>query len=54
MSLTATMNAISYAKTGGVEVLDLTNDHPIPEASSTDISIKVAYAGVNFIDVLLR
>jgi NADPH:quinone reductase len=54
MSLPSTMKAITYAKNGGVEVIELTTDFPTPEASPTDIVIKVAYAGVNFIDTYYR
>jgi NADPH2:quinone reductase len=54
MSLPTTHKAITYAKTGGPEVLELTTDLPTPEVSPTDIVIKVAYAGVNMIDTYFR
>jgi NADPH2:quinone reductase len=54
MSLPTTMRAITFAKNGGVEVIDLTLDLPVPEPAPTDVVIKVAYAGVNFIDTYFR
>jgi hypothetical protein len=54
MSLPTTMRAITFAKNGGVEVIDLTPDLPVPEPGPADVVIKVAYAGVNFIDTYFR
>jgi NADPH2:quinone reductase len=48
------MRAITFAKNGGVEVIDLTPDLPVPEPGPADVVIKVAYAGVNFIDTYFR
>jgi hypothetical protein len=54
MSLPKTMKAITYAKNGGVDVLELTPDLPVPVPAPTDVIIRVAYAGVNFIDTYFR
>jgi NADPH:quinone reductase-like Zn-dependent oxidoreductase len=54
MSLPTTMKAITYASTGGVEVLDFTPDFAVPTPQPTEFVIKVAYAGVNMIDTYFR
>jgi NADPH2:quinone reductase len=54
MPIPTTTKAITFAKNGGPEVLELTPDLPIPEVSPTEILIKVAYAGVNFVDLMIR
>jgi NADPH2:quinone reductase len=54
MTTPSTAKAITFAKNGGPEVLELTENHPIPEISPTEILIKVGYAGVNFLDVMIR
>jgi NADPH2:quinone reductase len=54
MSIPTTTKAITFAKNGGPEVLELTPNHPILEVSPTEILVKVEYAGVNFFDSLLR
>ncbi|KAM6498576.1 hypothetical protein JOM56_006524 [Amanita muscaria] len=53
MSLPATIQAITIAKTGGVEVIEKT-EQPFPQVKPGDIVIKVEYAGVNFIDTYNR
>jgi NADPH2:quinone reductase len=54
MTVPSTTKAITFAKTGGIDVLELTPNHPVPEAAPTEIVVKVAYAGVNFFDVHIR
>ncbi|PFH52349.1 hypothetical protein AMATHDRAFT_57416 [Amanita thiersii Skay4041] len=53
MSFPLNVDAITIAKTGGLEVIEKTTI-PFPRVDSRDIVIKVAYAGVNFIDVYYR
>lgn len=45
--------SIEIPRSGGVEVLGLRED-PIPEPGDGEIRIDVAYAGVNFADVVMR
>jgi NADPH2:quinone reductase len=47
------MKAIQVPKTGGVEVLTLV-DIPVPQAKPNEAVVKIAAAGVNFIDVYFR
>src|SRR5512135_3527513 len=47
------MKAIQVPKTGGVEVLTLV-DVPTPKAKPNEVLVKIAAAGVNFIDVYFR
>jgi NADPH2:quinone reductase len=47
------MKAIQVKRTGGPEVLELV-DLPIPEAKGNEAVVKIAAAGVNFIDVYYR
>lgn len=47
------MKAIQVAKTGGPEVLTLV-DIPIPQPKPNEAVVKIAAAGVNFIDVYFR
>lgn len=47
------MKAIQVPKTGGVEVLTLV-DVPTPEPKPNEVVVKIAAAGVNFIDVYFR
>jgi NADPH2:quinone reductase len=47
------MKAIQVPKTGGVEVLAFT-DLPTPEPKPNEVIVKIAAAGVNFIDVYFR
>jgi len=47
------MNAIQVKKTGGPEVLTLV-DLPVPEPKANEAIVKIAAAGVNFIDVYFR
>lgn len=51
--MTETMKAVEITECGGPEVLSLC-DRPLPVASSNDVLIKVAYAGVNRPDALQR
>src|ERR1051326_2376716 len=48
-----TMKAIQVQKTGGPEVLTLA-DVPIPKPKPNEALVKIAAAGVNFIDVYVR
>src|SRR5215471_19821315 len=47
------MRAIQVAKTGGPEVLKVV-DLPVPKPKANEAVVKVAAAGVNFIDVYFR
>jgi NADPH2:quinone reductase len=47
------MKAIQVPKTGGVEVLTLV-DVPAPKPKPNEVIVKIAAAGVNFIDVYFR
>src|SRR5215467_14635694 len=47
------MNAIQVQKTGGPEALTLV-DLPVPTAKPNEVVVKIAAAGVNFIDVYFR
>ncbi|MFD7839933.1 zinc-binding alcohol dehydrogenase family protein [Streptomyces sp. NPDC059761] len=47
------MHAIEFQETGGPEVLHIA-EVPVPEPGPGEVSIDVAYAGVNFADVLAR
>jgi NADPH:quinone reductase and related Zn-dependent oxidoreductases len=48
------MKAITLAGYGGPEVLRLRHDVPIPQPGPEDIQIKVAFAGINFMDIHTR
>ncbi|HST09760.1 MAG TPA: quinone oxidoreductase [Terriglobales bacterium] len=47
------MRAIQAKRTGGPEVLELV-ELPVPEAKGNDAVVKIAAAGVNFIDIYFR
>ncbi len=47
------MKAIRVTRTGGPEVL-LVSDLPVPHPESTEVIVKVAASGVNYIDVYYR
>ncbi|MFE2140971.1 zinc-binding alcohol dehydrogenase family protein [Streptomyces sp. NPDC059456] len=47
------MRAIEFQQTGGPEVLH-TAEVPVPEPGRNEVTVDVAYAGVNFADVLAR
>src|SRR5215470_5526550 len=47
------MNAIQVQKTGGPEALTLV-ELPVPKAKPNEVVVKIAAAGVNFIDVYFR
>src|SRR5712691_9853292 len=47
------MKAIQVQKTGGPEVLTLV-DLPVPRPKPNEVVVKIAAAGVNFIDVYFR
>ncbi|OBT65865.1 hypothetical protein VE03_05422 [Pseudogymnoascus sp. 23342-1-I1] len=52
--LPPTMRAIKIPHTGGLEVLELHTDIPLPTPSAGQILIKTAFAGINYIDTYLR
>jgi NADPH2:quinone reductase len=54
MSLPATTKVINFVKNGGVVVINLMPDLPVPELAPADVVIKVAYRGVNIIDTYFR
>src|SRR5215470_12024571 len=47
------MKAIQVQKTGGPEALTLV-DLPVPKPKPNEVVVKIAAAGVNFIDVYFR
>ncbi len=47
------MRAIVLTKTGGPDVLEIT-DQPIPEPGLGQVQVKVAYVGMNPLDVMVR
>ncbi|KAI0692574.1 NAD-P-binding protein [Cytidiella melzeri] len=53
MSLPTNIQAITFAKNGGVEVLEKTSV-PFPQQKPGDIVAKVVYGGVNMIDTYFR
>ncbi|KFY48978.1 hypothetical protein V495_00856, partial [Pseudogymnoascus sp. VKM F-4514 (FW-929)] len=53
-TLPSTMRAIKIPHTGGLEVLELHTDIPLPTLSAGQLLIKNAVAGVNYIDTYLR
>ncbi|TFK56883.1 NAD(P)-binding protein [Heliocybe sulcata] len=52
-SFPSTIEAITIAKTGDVDVIEKTTQ-PFPEISPESIVVKVEYGGVNFIDTYFR
>lgn len=48
------MRAIVVQAPGGPEVLEYHADYPLPEPGPGQVRIRVAYAGLNFFDVLIR
>jgi len=53
MSYPSHIQAITFAKTGGYEVLEKTTQ-PFPKIAPGDVVIKTQYGGVNFIDTYYR
>jgi NADPH:quinone reductase len=53
MSIPATVQAITFSKQGGVEVIEKTGI-PFSRNGPSDIIVKVHYGGVNFIDTYFR
>jgi len=51
---TVAVRAISVERTGGPEVLTLVDQKPEPEPGPSDLLVRVAAAGVNFIDTYHR
>ncbi|KAA5922668.1 quinone oxidoreductase [Achromobacter xylosoxidans] len=48
------MKAILIERYGGPEVLQMRADHPMPDAAPGHVVARVAYAGINFMDVHTR
>lgn len=48
------MRAIVVETPGGLDALQYTADYPLPDPGPGQLRIKVAYAGLNFFDVLIR
>jgi len=48
------MRAVMVNEPGGPEVMQITADLPMPEPKPSEVRIRVAYAGLNFFDVLQR
>lgn len=53
MSYPSNIQAITFAKTGGYEVIEKTTQ-PFPAVAPGDVVIKIQYGGVNFIDTYFR
>ncbi|KAI0692575.1 NAD-P-binding protein [Cytidiella melzeri] len=53
MSLPTNIQAITFAKTGGVEVLEKTSV-PFPQQKPGDIVAKIIYGAVNMVDTFIR
>ncbi|TFK56882.1 NAD(P)-binding protein [Heliocybe sulcata] len=53
MSYPSTVKAVTISKTGGFDVLEIT-EQPFPEVTPGSVVVKVEYAGVNFIDTYFR
>ena len=53
MSLPTKMRAVQVAKPGGPEVLQPV-ERPLPAPKPSEILVKVAAAGVNFADAMMR
>lgn len=47
-----TQTAVQIEAHGGVEVVQLKKDAPVPEIKPTELLIKNEYAGINFIDIV--
>lgn len=47
------MKAMAFARTGGPEVLQV-HEMPVPQPGQGEVTIRVAYAGVNFAEVMAR
>src|SRR5215831_6691876 len=52
-NIESAMKAIQVQKTGGPDVLTLV-DLPVPQPKANEAVVKIAAAGVNFIDVYFR
>ena len=50
----ATMRAVSYARHGGREVLEVDPEHPRPSATRHHLLVRVGAAGLNPVDFKLR
>ena len=48
------MKAVIVSKTGGPEVLDYTDSHPVPKLESGQILVRNKFAGINYIDTYFR
>ncbi|KDQ63082.1 hypothetical protein JAAARDRAFT_29078 [Jaapia argillacea MUCL 33604] len=53
MSVPEKMRAITIAKNGDVDVIELTTQ-PVPKPSPNEVFVKMQYGGVNFIDTYFR
>jgi len=53
MSFPSTIHAITFAKTGGVEVIEK-SELPFPQQRPGEVLVKVKYAGINYADVYMR
>lgn len=52
--LPSTQTAVQISKNGGLDVLETDTAHKIPSPSPSQLLIRNAYAGVNFIDTYFR
>ncbi|KFZ15345.1 hypothetical protein V502_05651 [Pseudogymnoascus sp. VKM F-4520 (FW-2644)] len=53
-TLPTTMRAIKIPHTGGLEVLELHTDIPLPTLAAGQLLVKSTFAGINYIDTYLR
>jgi NADPH:quinone reductase-like Zn-dependent oxidoreductase len=53
-NLPAAMRAITISRYGGPEVIQHRSDVPVPHVGSEDVLVRVACAGVNFMDIHTR
>ncbi|GCE21632.1 alcohol dehydrogenase catalytic domain-containing protein [Dictyobacter kobayashii] len=53
MHQTQTMRAVAVSHFGGPEVLEV-HEFPVPQPEAGEVLIKVAYAGVNYAELMAR
>lgn len=54
MSTPTTMRAVTIERYGGAEVLQKRRDAPVPVPQAGEVLVRVAYAGINFMDIHTR
>ncbi|KAL9059591.1 MAG: hypothetical protein Q9162_001096 [Coniocarpon cinnabarinum] len=53
-TLPTSMRGVQISQTGGVDVLELKDDLPMPNVGQGQVLVKIDYAGVNYIDTYFR